>query len=327
MKQENNSLQKNENGTIDFIGIWKRAGTLIWQNRFLIWFGILMALGSPGSMNYSYSPDNAGEKEKAAQDFLSGHWKLAIVLAAVMLVLGIVIFLISLAGRAGLIRSVHSLALGRPASFRAGWKEGRKYIGRLLKIIVIFFLATLLLVLILAVPIVYLLATQSWIGAILIGLLAIAIFVPLVFIMSFTAMFAEFYVVLSGLSVWSAIEAGYNLFLKNILNSLIFGLLSFAVSIVGALVMLPVVGVAFVLLAPAGMLFYFLNKMLFGLYMVFAILLFALIILFASSIFVTLTATAKVLFFKEIAQIKTEEEVKEAEKNLEEGVAPVRGQA
>ena len=58
--------------------------------------------------------------------------------------------------------------------------------------------------------------------------MAVAIFVPLAFVIGVTSLLAEYYIVLSNLKIWSAIEAGYNLLAKNISKNIIFSLLMLA---------------------------------------------------------------------------------------------------
>ena len=76
--------------------------------------------------------------------------------------------------------------------------------------------AIVIILLVLATPAVYLFIIKSWISAVILTLLAVAIFIPLAFIIGVTAILAEYYIVLSDLKVWSAVETGYNLLIKNI---------------------------------------------------------------------------------------------------------------
>ena len=90
------------------------------------------------------------------------------------------------------------------------------------KLFLLIFFVAIIIVLVLAVPVIFLAVKGSWMGAVLVGLLAIAIFIPLLFVFALTNIFAEFYIILSDLQVWSAVEAGYNLLLKNIRIRLFF---------------------------------------------------------------------------------------------------------
>jgi hypothetical protein len=318
MWQDTKNPQKND---IPFIELLKEAGRIVWKNKFLLWFGLLIALGSPGSFNMGNSDDWNGKGGDTARNFIETHWQVVLAVALVIFAIGIALFLISLVGKAGLIRSVSLIVSKKKTSFKAGWKEGKKYLGKLVKLFLLFFAATLVIILVLGLPVVYLAATGSWISAILVGMLAVAILAPLIFVLALTNIFSEFYIVLSDLGVWSAVESGYNLLLKNIKNSIIFGLLLMAVSIVAGLVLLPVALIVAAVLIPAGTLFYFMNKIAFAIFLIIAIFLFLLAILFISSVFAAYKTTAWTLFFREIAKAESEETAKISETEPEEEIA------
>lgn len=315
MTTNNNFPQKK---SIPYIEILKQAGRIVWQHRFLLWFGLLMALGSPGSFNIGSNNEDFGKQGEAAKNFFENHWQIVLAITVMLFIVGIILFLISLIAKAGLVRSVNlvnqnkktNFKEGPPeakASFRAGWRSGKKYLGKLFKLAILFFLATFMVMIILAVPVIYLVIAKSWVSAVLVGLLAIAILIPIMFVFSLTKIFAEFYIILSDLRVRSAIEAGYNLLLKNIGNSIIFGLLLLAVSLAAGIVLLPVAGIALVILVPTGAVFFYLSKIAFAIFLAIAILLFLAAILFVSAIFQAYRQTAWTLFFHEIAKVEKPE--------------------
>ncbi|MFA6193801.1 MAG: hypothetical protein WC726_03000 [Parcubacteria group bacterium] len=318
MIAKNNTPQKKQ---VPYIEILKQAGRIVWQHRFLLWFGLLLALGSPGSFNINTKNNNEfGAPGEAAKNFFENHWQIALAAAVVLFAIGIALFLISLVAKAGLVRSVNLVSQNKKTNFKEGWRSGKKYLGKLFKITVLFFLAAFIIVVILAVPIIYLVAVKSWFGAVLVGIFAIAILIPIMFIFSLTKIFAEFYIVLSGLRVRNAIEAGYNLLLKNIGHSIVFGLLLLAVSLAASIVLLPVAGIALVILIPTGIAFYYLSKIAFAIFLGCAILLFLAAILFVSAIFQTYKQTAWTLFFQEIAKVEKPETETVAEADLEKPI-------
>jgi hypothetical protein len=317
MNVANNNPPKKE---IPYVEILKQAARIIWRNKFLLWFGVLMALGSPGSFNIGNSEDWNG-KGDAAKNFMETHWQLVLAVGLILFAVGIALFLISLIGKAGLVRSVSLIAQNKKMNFREGWKTGKRYMWNLFKLFLLIFSATITIVLILAIPVIFLAVKGSWMSAVLVGLLAVAIFIPLAFVLALTNIFAEFYIVLSDLKVWSAVEAGYNLLLKNIKDSIVFSLLILAVNIAAGIILLPVLGVALLVLVPSGMLFYYLSKIVFGIFLVFAILLFVAFALFISSIFLTYKTTAWTLFFREIAKVESEEAAKIIEEESEKEIA------
>ncbi|MCX6762781.1 MAG: hypothetical protein NT093_03280 [Candidatus Moranbacteria bacterium] len=305
---------------IPYLEILKQAGRIVWQHRFLLWFGLLMALGSPGSFNVSGNNNKFGAQGEAVKNFFESHWQIVLALAIVLFIVGIILFLISLIAKAGLIRSANLVSQNKKTNFKEGWMSGKKYLGKLFKLSILFFLATFVVMIILAVPVIFLVIAKSWVSAVLVGLLAIAIFVPLMFIFSLTRIFAEFYIILSDLRVRSAIEAGYNLLLKNIGNSIIFGLLLLAVSLAAGIALLPIAGIALVILIPTGAAFYYLSKIVFAVFLAFAIFLFLAVILFVAAIFQTYKTTAWTLFFREIAKVEKPEAEAVAEAEIEKPI-------
>lgn len=317
--ENNNKIEKKKQ--IPFIEILKEAGRIVWRNRFLLWFGLLMALGSPGSLNVNIDEKDFGGKGEYVTNFFETHWQIALIIVAVLFVVGIILFLISLVAKAGLVRSVNLISRNKEAGFRDGWSSGKKYLGKLFKLALLFFLATFVIVIVLAIPVIFLVVAKSWVSAVLVGLLAVAILIPLLFVFALTKVYAEFYIILSDLRVRSAIEAGYNLLLKNIGNSIIFSLLLVAVSIAAAVILLPVAGIALVVLVPTGIAFYYLNTIAFAIFLGFAILLFLAAILFVSSIFQSYKMTAWALFFQEIAKVEKPETEAVVEKEIENVIA------
>lgn len=319
MKQDKKIPQKKE---VPFIEILKEAGIIIWENKFLLWFGVLIALGSPGSFNIVNSKEWEG-KSGAIRNFIEAHWQIFLIVALIFFAIGMALFLISLIGKAGLVRSVNLIAQNKKTTFRKEWEIGKKYAWKLFKLFLLFFSILIIIISVMALPIVFLILKGSWISAVLVSLLAVAIFIPLFFILALTNIFAEFHIILSDLHVWSAIETGYNLFLKNIKNSLIFTLLVLAVNIAAGLVLLPIIGIAFFILFPTGVIFYYMSKIAFGIFLVFAVLFFLAFILFVSSIFLTYKITAWTLFFREIAKVESEKTAKVPETQTEKEIATV----
>jgi hypothetical protein len=316
MNETNPSTKKE----VPFIEILKRAGQIVWQNKFLVWFGFLMALGSPGSFNVSNNKEWNRENE-VIRNFIETHWQLFLIVIFVLLTLSIFLFLLSLLGKAGLVRSVSLVLQDKKTSFREGWKTGKKSLWNLFKLSLLFFFAIFIIVLVLSIPVIFLAVRGSWISAILVGLLAIAIFIPLAFILALTNIFAEFYIILSNLKVWPAVETGYNLLIQNIKNSFIFALLMLAVNMIVGIIFLFIFIITLLILVPTGIIFYGLGKIVFGIFLGLAIFLALAILFFISSVFLTYKTTAWTLFFYEIASIKTSETEKVSEEKPEKEIA------
>ncbi|MDD5490145.1 MAG: hypothetical protein PHP25_05745, partial [Candidatus Moranbacteria bacterium] len=156
-----NEVNEPTKKDIPYIEILKEAGRIVWQNRFLLWFGVLLALGSPGSFNIGNNEDWNG-KGDAAKNFMETHWQLVIVIGLLLFAIGIALFLVSLVGKAGLVRSVNLITQNKKTNFREGWRTGKKYLWNLFKLFLLFFFATIVIVLVLAIPVIFLAVKGSW---------------------------------------------------------------------------------------------------------------------------------------------------------------------
>lgn len=300
--------------------IMKKSAAIVWQNKFLWWFGLLIALGSPGSFNFSGS-DNQMEKSGQFVNVLKDHWQAALAAALALFALGIILYLLSLIAKAGLIKSVYKINLGRKTTFKEGWREGKKYLGKLFLLGILTGIVIIVVFLVLATPAVYLFIIKSWISAVILTLLAVAIFIPLAFVIAVTEILAEYYIVLSNLKVWSAVEAGYNLLIKNISKNIIFSLLMLAAGMIFGLFLLPLIVLALAIGAPTGILLHSLNKIVFGVFIGIAILIALAAVLSLASVFITWKKTAWTLFFQEIAKVELEEAEKILKKESVEEIA------
>jgi hypothetical protein len=316
MEQSNDFSSKKE---FPYIEILKNAGSLVWQNKFLLWFGVLISLGSGFDLGRIGNNDTA---KNQAEEFVKSNWQVIALLVLVMLIVFIALFLISLIGRAGLIKSVNQLSTGGKTSFKKGWLQGKKYIKKLFQLYLLFFLTAFIIVAILALPVIYLALIHSYISAVLVGILAIAILIPLIVIIALVNIFSEIYIVLSDLRIFSAIEAGYNLLVHNLKKTIIFGLLLFIVQIVAGIAYLPVVLILLIIFVPAGYLFYALSSISFILFLIVAVPMALAILIAVAAIIQAYTNTAWVLFFQEIAKSKEPETEKVVEEAREIAAAP-----
>lgn len=134
---------------MDYGRILSRAWSIIWEHKFLILLGVIVALGSssggsPGRGNVDWS---AGED---GFDFEMPRWRMpdlgdelgvpeVVVILAVLLlvslavVVGIVLWIASTIARGGLIAGVSTIDGGGASTFamawRAGWEKGWRLLG------------------------------------------------------------------------------------------------------------------------------------------------------------------------------------------------------
>lgn len=297
---------------INYLSILKKAWEITWHNKYLWWFGLLISLGI-GDFNFNYGLHNGewGKNEKTVQALsnffqqFSGWIIAGISLALVFIVILVVIKIIS---RAGLISSMDKIHNNQKASFKSGFKKGRDYFWRILLSSLVVNLFILGVFLILLLPVVYLFLIKSFILGIITSACAFFIFIPIVILACFIRKYAHFYIVISELSIMSALDSAYRLFKNNIFSSIIMALLFFPIGIILAMAMLTLFFSLGLIFLGIGMLFYAVFSKI-GVFAVTALGILILIAIFlaASSVYQVFFYAAWMLFFKEIALVRTEE--------------------
>jgi hypothetical protein len=311
---------------INYIEILKKAWDITWHNRYLWWFGLLMALASPG-MNYGFDT-NGNEKLNSAADqkfseFMSAHLQLIIAGALVFLAIIIILVVLGIIARAGLIKSINFVCKNQPAGFKSGMREGKKYFWKLFLLGLAIFFLVFTSIIILALPVIFLVASKAIALAIFLGILAFFIFIPVIVLVSFLKVYGNIYIVLGELSVWNALEKAYELFSKNIISSIIMGLMFIPL---GFFLMMAVIAV----LIPLLIIFLAVG---FGLYFAagtagaviaacVGIICFLIIVLSLRSVYEVFAQAVWYLFFNEIAKPKVEEKVAEEVLEKKEEVLP-----
>lgn len=318
---------------INYISILRNSWHLTWHNKYLWWFGLILAIGS-GGFNFNF-PFNTEDKKfdnekfaQAADAFFSHYWQWIVAGAILLFVLVIVLAVLKIISRAGLIKSVSKIVSGETTSFKKGFIEGKKYFWKLFLLGLLVFFFMFGIALILFTPVVFLIFLKSYIWAAILGVLAVFLVIILGIIISFIKEYAQLYLILANLNIKNSLENGYLVFRKNILPSIIFSLFLMAISMIVGLAILfsfIIVAAVFVML---GLVFYLLLKWA-GVIIaaIPGILIIIAVGLAVQSIFAVFRQTAWILFFREIAAVKTEETVEEketvktAEKVLEGGEA------
>ncbi|MFH0969387.1 MAG: hypothetical protein V1804_02670 [Patescibacteria group bacterium] len=304
---------------IDYINILKNSWHLTWHNRFLWWFGLILVIGGGGfNLNFPLSTNNEKiDNEKfiqAASAFLDRYWQWIAAGAILLFILIIIIAVLKIISRAGLIKSISEIILGKTATFKKGFNEGKKYFWKLFFLGLMIFLFIMGIILALLTPVIFLVYLKSYIWAAILGVFAVLLIIVLGIIISFIKEYSRLYLVLSNLNVKNSLENGYLVFRKNILPSVIFSLLLVAIGmIVGLAILFSVIIIAAVFFI-FGLAAYLLLKWV-GVVMVAipGILAIIAVGLAVQSIFAVFRQTAWILFFQEIAAIKSEETVKEKE--------------
>lgn len=137
---------------MDYTDMLKRGWAITWDNKYLWLLGFLAALGSANSfVNFSTNnSDFAGTMDPAMLGALAAGVAAA---SCIGLLVGILLWLVSLAAKAGLIESVARLELHKPvdgfgAAFRLGWRKVWRLAGMtilLFGIVIVAFIALIFL--------------------------------------------------------------------------------------------------------------------------------------------------------------------------------------
>lgn len=251
---------------IQYPDILKNAFLITWKNKFLWFFGFLILLASI-SFNFNANSDSVFRQQESLQksaDFIQSNPTLFTALALVLFFVLIAIFLLRIMAVAGIIKSVSDIGLYSQLSVFAILREAKKYLWRLLA--VEFFVGVLLVAvaLVLAAPILYLFVLKANLLAYCIMVAAFAIILPLAILACYLHRYAVYYIVLANENLKVSLESAYNIFTKNIKESLMMGLVSigmnlaliivvFLLYMLSAIVFVPFGVIAYLLFAKTGL--------------------------------------------------------------------------
>ncbi|OGI17415.1 MAG: hypothetical protein A2Z52_00470 [Candidatus Moranbacteria bacterium RBG_19FT_COMBO_42_6] len=314
---------------INYLEIIKNAARITWRNRYLWWFGFFILLSSTMGSSFQYSSrEKIADREKIFE-FAATHREWIIFAGLAALAVWIALLAVGIIGKGALIKSVNSLIEKKETSFKGGWKEGKKYFWKIFFIGIfsaIFILATLLVFMI---PIGFLFYNKAYFLGGLLSLLALLIFIPVVFLASFIRIYGYLYAILSDLPLGESLENAYALLNKNIVPSIVISLIFLAIATLATMVALLFIIPVLVAFFIIGTLLFFLAKQVGIIVTVILGTLFILaVMIFGGSVYQVFTHAILVLFFREIATPKIKEEV-EVEKVVELGPAhasePVSG--
>jgi MFS family permease len=248
---------------IDYIKILKNAWHVIWQNKFLWWFGLFLALGGGTGFNFPAGNFQFGRQEEMeekifeqAGQFLEQYWQIFAALGILIFAVFLALLVLKIISRAGLIKSVDDIEKRKPAGFRQGFREGKKYFWKifLTGIVISFFVFFVIFSLVL--PVAFLVYLKSYALAVILGIAAFLIVTILAVSAGFVGEYAYIYLVLSGISVRWALENACQLFLRNIWPSVIFALVFLVIGMAVGLALLMAFFVLALVFVPLGYFLY-----------------------------------------------------------------------
>jgi len=244
---------------MDYMGTIRRGWDIAWNNRWLWLLGFLAALGS-GAMSTSNFNVNSNDLGGASGGIspqlgaaLAGG---VLLLVCVFCILGILLWLVSLAVRGGLITAVSDLDKGQRSSFGQAFRQGWRKVLPLAGMTILLFAVLIILIIILAVVFAGTIAGAIAAGssgdnqgiAAIVGSLGIAVLcllclmLPLGIVLSLIYPFAYRGMMLRGLGVMDAIRHGWRVLRENLGHIFLLGLLFFVIGLVVGLVSGAIVG-------------------------------------------------------------------------------------
>jgi hypothetical protein len=296
---------------IDYLGIFKDSWHLTWKKKYLWWFGLLASFSSGVGNVFNYS---GSDQDKKAVEYLHQNVRLSLLIIFLFAAIFLALFILGIIGRGALIKSIDQETKNKSENFKSGFKEGKKYFWRLFLLSTVLFLLLLVSIIVLAVPVVFLFYQGAQFLGALLAVFAVLIFIPLVILVYFARIYGYLYIVLGKLSPFSALEAAYSLFSKNILSSIILALLFIPVTLAMGLAILSIVistGLVFLII---GLLTYTALGQAGAITIIsLAVLFFLAAVLFLQSIYETFAQTAWIKFFYIIASPKETEPVESEE--------------
>lgn len=256
---------------MDYIGWIRRGWEISWNNKYLWILGFLAALtGGTSATNFRTSGDEMGAAGVSPE--MVGTIAAGLTLAAcVGLILGILLWLVSLAAKGGLIGAVARIDRGVPVegfgqAFRIGWHK----VWRLAALSIVLF--GIVIVLVIGLVLLFVLSggalaalfgtggdeSALFAGLGILGLCLLAflcLMIPLFIFLSLIYPFAMRGMILRDMGVGDAIRHGYQVLRDNLgiilLLSLAFLILNIVVGIITLIVLLPL-GLAVAI--PTGLL-------------------------------------------------------------------------
>jgi hypothetical protein len=248
---------------MDFGKLLSRSWEIVWNNKFLFVLGLLAALGSGGGSgggggNFNFGDTDfavPGEMVGRAELFWSQYGFLIIAAICFLLLIGIVIWLISLTAQAGLINAVDRIDEGFSSSFGEAWAAG---VSKLLSLVGLSLLLTVPFILfgLIAAAVGFgAVATEGSaifaVMGVVIACLAcfmalLAVFVQILY------PFAQRAIVLENSGVIASISRGWHVMRENVGDAVILIVIAVAITIIyGFLALIVIVPATLILLGPA----------------------------------------------------------------------------
>lgn len=266
---------------IQYLTILKKSFSVSWKNKFWWLFGFLIFLGAAVEKLNLYK-ENFLINTGLGQYFNQGG-KEAISMSLLLLVIILVFFyVLRILSSIALIRAINNPVLYKQLKYTAVFFEARNFLGRLAGLDCLLDFTGVVIFLALLTPIALLFSLKAVLLGTIVSFVAFLILAPLLILIFFLKKFSFMALVLADLKVREALEIAYEIFLKQLKQSLLMGLsvltTGLGVLLLLILIVLPLTAVNLfvpIVLWPAGVVVFvglgliFLISLVFSVYIVF----------------------------------------------------------
>ena len=310
---------------INYLSILKKAFVLTWKNRYLWWYGFFITLSGFGSFNYFFNGDRNKHPGLIHQRLFGNlvssntHW---LIMGAIIILFLYVIFLVvGIIARGALIASLNKHLKNKENTFRAGFKQGRHFFGRIFLIALLLDLFALAAIIVLTAPVAFLFFSQAYLIGFFMGILAVIILIPILILAYYLKTYAYLYAILGDLRFWPAIERAYLLLQENIPTSLIMGLAFIPLGLALAIAIIMTAIPIFIIFLGMGLVLYLLLGQT-GLIAaaILGIICFFVTLCLIRAAYEVFAQAAWLIFFRQIASPKAKEPITEPEPEI--NIAP-----
>jgi hypothetical protein len=288
---------------MDYGRLISRAFEITKRHRFLWWLGILAGFTEMGGGFNFPSPGDFGKDwpkpshhyEQFSQSLQQLHFSLSsffppefsdpinyfgrsmflliVLIAGLALVIGLGILVISTMARGGLIASVAGIERQEPVSFKLGFRAGYHAFWRIVAANLLVGLGVLGILALLALPVIILAVTEHHVGAVILGVLAVLILLPILIYCGNLTMYAMRVILIENGGVQASLSGAHQIIKRNLGPVLLVWLLAvalglgFAVALIVAflIVLIPLGLLGWAIYAGLGMTVTIIYAVIFGL--------------------------------------------------------------
>lgn len=236
----------------------RRGWQVTWNNKWLWLLGFLAALGggSGAASNSNYQVDPSTTPGTISPELAAGLTGAALLLCCVGVIIGILLWLVSLASKGGLITAVADLDREQPSSFGRAFRQGWKKLLPLVGMTLLLFSVVIILAIILGVGFAGTIAAAVAAGTggssdALAGILGTAGFVflcllcliiPLTLVLNLIYAFAYRGIMLRDMPVMDSIRHGWRVVREHLGEIVLLGLIFFVVNLIISAIALAIIG-------------------------------------------------------------------------------------